>query len=142
MNLEEVKNKKIGNFADNSSDNYRGKDSITFEEMLKKYLNNTGFFVIIDDENKLKGYFDMEDIGLMKPIHDKFDDNKHKTIKQLIDEGRLKLRTSTIDYNEKVIDVLKRLSRGSQNYYPVMKEGMLIGRISRKILKEKIDELY
>jgi len=142
MNLEEVKYKKIGNFVDNSIDKYRAKDNINFESMLKTYINNNGFFVVIDDNNKLIGYFDMYDMPLMKSLFVNFEESKTKTIRQLIDEGKLKLRSETVDYNEKVIDVLKKINGGSQNYYPVMREGILIGRVSKKILKEKIDELY
>jgi len=30
----------------------------------------------------------------------------------------------------------------SENYYPIIRDGGLVGRISKKIIKEKIDELY
>jgi len=142
MGLENIKYRKIGNYVDNDIDRYRAKEDINFKQLLDIYVKNNGFFVLINEQNKPIGYLDMRDSDLIKKMINDIDDNKDKTILELKQEGKLKFRKEFIEYDERVIDVLRKLDKSLQNYYPVIKEGNLVGRISKRILKEKIDELY
>ena len=142
MKFEDIKNKKIELFVDNGIDKYRKSDDIKPKELVEVFMGNDGFFVLRNKDSNFVGYLDLADLGLIKNLVKKINDYKDKTIKELIDEGVIKLRTESIDSNFPLIDVLRKLDISNQNYFPILKEGILLGRISKKLLKEKINNLY
>ena len=141
-----LNNKKIELFVDNAIDNYRKKEGITVREMLKIYFDNGGFFVLGDENNKTLGYLDILDMTQIKKIMEGLKeqkiDYKKDTIKNLIEKNFIILREDFIDSDEKLINVLERLNSSEQIYFPVIKKGVLIGRVSKRLLREKIKDLY
>lgn len=145
--IRNIRNKKIGLFVDNGVSKYMNQDTIELKDMIRIYLENHGFFVLIDNEFNLKGYLDLADLQNIKEIIEKMnggDSNykKDKLLSEMIKDELIKLRTETINSNEKLIDVLKKLDSSDQNYFPVIEGDTLLGRISRKIIEEKIGEIY
>ncbi|MBU2634635.1 MAG: CBS domain-containing protein [Nanoarchaeota archaeon] len=143
---QNLNNKKIELFVDNSIDNYRKKEGISVEEMIKIYLDNEGFFILGDEDNKMVGYLDVIDLDqirkIIKGLNEKEIYLKGDTIKDLIEKSLIKFRDTFIDSNEKLIEVVRKLNDSEQIYFPVIKKDTLIGRISRRILLEKIKDLY
>ncbi len=140
-----LNNKKIVLFVDNGIDNYRKKDNIHIEKMLKVYLENDGFFVLGDKNNKTLGYLDILDLFQLRKILEglkKGNINLKETIKDLLNKNLITFRINFIDSNEKLIDVTKKLDNSEQTYFPVIKNNILIGRVSKRILREKIKDLY
>src|SRR3989344_4750672 len=138
----EILNKKIELFVDNGIDKYRRFDEIKIIDMIKIYLENNGFFIVMNKTSNFVGYLDLADMKKIKNIYDEINNYKNKTIKELIEDKEIILRTEKIDSNTPLIDVLKKLNMTDQNYFPIFKVDILIGRISKKILKEKIEQLY
>jgi len=138
----EILNKKIELFVDNGIDKYRRFDEIKIIDMIKIYLENNGFFIVMNKTSNFVGYLDLADMKKIKNIYDEINNYKNKTIKELIEDKEIILRTEKIDSNTPLIDVLKKLNMTDQNYFPIFKGDILIGRISKKILKEKIEQLY
>lgn len=144
---QNIANKKIKLFVDNGVDRYRKEEDITIQEMLITYLENNGFFVLADKNLKFLGYLDMADIKLIKEIIEDINGSKKKynpsdKISELLKKKSIKLREETIEADTKVIDALKKLDKSEQNYFPIVEKGILLGRISKRILKEKIEDLY
>lgn len=145
--VKDIRNKKIELFVDNGIGRYMRKDTLKLKEMINIYLENNGFFILIGDEFNLKGYLDLADLQIIKDIIKKMDDGvsdykPDKPISKIIKEGLIELRTETISSDDKLIDVLKKLDGSDQNYFPVIEGGVLLGRISRKIIEENIEEIY
>ncbi len=141
----DISNKKIELFADNRIDKYRTTDSITLKEMINIFFRNQGFFVLEDENHKIRGYLDMADISIIKELLDIFEKNMSlytQTINIYLKKNKIEFRTETINSEDTVINVIHKLEESKQNYFPVIKEGILIGRISKRIIKEKIDDLY
>ena len=69
-------------------------------------------------------------------------DYEKKTIKDLIKEKQIKFRDGFIDSNDSLGDVIERLNESEQIYFPVIKNNVLIGRVSKRILRGKIKDLY
>lgn len=139
---EDIINKKIGLFVENGIDKYRRNEEIKTEEMIKVYLDNNGFLIINDKDSKFIGYLDLADIEKIKILFEKIKEYRGKTIKELIQDNKINLRCEKIDYNTSLLEALMKLNRSEQNYYPVFNGEILIGRISKLILKEKIKDLY
>ena len=110
--------------------------------MISIYLDNDGFFVLIDKEYKLVGYLDLSDLSLIKQIVEDRVKNQEKTIQDLINEDKIKFRTEIIDYDTTLNEVITKLNNSNQIFFPIVKSNLLIGRVSKKILKEKIEDLY
>ena len=141
-----LKNKKIELFVENSIDNYRKKEEISIREMLKVYFDSEGFFVLKDEKDKTIGYLDILDLFQLKKIIEllkKKDLNYSKdTVKDLKKKDLINFREDYINYDEKLIDVIEKLDNSEQTYFPVLKKGVLIGRVSKRIIREKLKELY
>jgi CBS domain-containing protein len=142
----QINNKKIELFVDNGIDNYRKGEETTVGELLRTYFDNEGFFVLGDEGKKPKGYIDSSDIMQITAIIDASEeetvDYMNDTIKALINKDLINLREDFIDSNEKLIEVIEKLNNSNQTYFPVLKKDILIGRVSKKLLREKIKDLY
>lgn len=143
----DIQNKKIKLFVENGVDKYRRNDKITLKEMIKIYLENYGFFILANDKLDLIEYLDMVDLPMIRKIIGKMEGNNseydgNKPLSELIKKQLIKFRNETINADMKLIDVLRRLDNSEQNYFPVVENGILLGRVSKRILKEKLDEIY
>ena len=105
----EILNKKIELFVDNGIDKYRRFDEIKIIDMIKIYLENNGFFIVMNKTSNFVGYLDLADMKKIKNIYDEINNYKNKTIKELIEDKEIILRTEKIDSNTPLIDVLKKL---------------------------------
>lgn len=143
---QNLNNKKIELFVDNGIDNYRRKEDITLDKMLKVYFDNEGFFVLGDENNKTIGYLDILDLDQIKKIMELLNKKeinyKKDTIKDLIQKNLIRFRVNFIDAEEKLIEVIKKMNNSEQTYFLVTKNNILIGRISKRIVVEKIKDLY
>lgn len=143
---QNLNKKKIELFVDNGIDKYRRKEDISIKDMLQIFFENEGFFVLGDDKNLTIGYLDTIDIDQIKKIIEKVNkreiDYEKKTIKDLIKEKQIKFRDGFIDSNDSLGDVIERLNESEQIYFPVIKNNVLIGRVSKRILRGKIKDLY
>lgn len=143
----DIRTKRIGLFVENGISRYIKNDKITLKEMITTYLENNGFFALGDDKLNLIGYLDISDLQIIKDLLEKIEkkDPEYKEeslLKDLITKQLIDFRKETINPNEKLIDVLKKLDNSEQNYFPIVENNILLGRISKKILKEKIEALY
>ena len=140
MTIADLKNKKIEYFVDNGIDRYRRKNSAKVGDMIKIYLDNNGFFVLMDEEFKFVGYLDVVDADSIKKLLDNYNSYKDKTIQEILDSKELLLRVKTIEANTSVIETIEKLDCSKQIYFPVVKNGFLVGRVSKDILKKKLEE--
>ena len=141
MRLGDIKNKKIELFADNGIDNYRKTEEITIKELLKMYLENDGFFILEDKNHSVLGYLDAADLDKIKKLIE--DPKVHsKTIKDIKNSKKILLREEYIQANETIAEVISKIEKSGQKFFPIIKNGVLIGRISKSILKRKIKDLY
>jgi CBS domain-containing protein len=142
---KEIENKKIELFVDNGIDKYRATDKIKIIDVLSIFFDNKGFFVLEEENHKVIGYLDMSDIEEIREIMKKVsEDTKilNLSFKEYRQKYKIKLKTELINADERVIDVIKKIEKEMQNYFPVVDDGVLIGRISKRIIKEKLEELY
>jgi hypothetical protein len=141
---QDLNNKKIELFADNGIDNYRKDDSISIGKMIEIYLANDAFFVLGKD-SVTDGYLDLADLDQIKKLVEGIKNNQIKRedkIKDLKNEWRLTFRNEFVDSNEKLSDVIDKINGSQQKYFPVIKSKVLIGRVSKEIIRKKINELY
>lgn len=139
---EDIKSKKIELFAQNGIDKYRKNEDISVLDMMQVYLENNGFILVTDKQNNFLGYLDLSDIDIIKGLFARMKDIKDKSIKELIKSKEITLRTEKISADTELIVVLKKLENIEQNYFPVFRDNILLGRVSKKIIREKIDEIY
>lgn len=137
-----IGNKKVELFVDNGIDKYRKCDDISVKEMLNIFFENQGFFVLEEKDHKIKGYLDMADMDIFKKIIDEFDAVNKLTVKEYVKKESLRLRSMIIKSDETVLQVLKKIEKEEQNYFPVVENDILIGRISKRIIQDKIGDLY
>lgn len=142
MKFENIKNKRIEHFVDNGIDKYRKNINITISEMIKVFLDNNGFCVFKNDNSDFIGYIDLADLELITKFVKEIKTIGNKSVKDMVSDDKIKLRKETINSNESLITVLEKLNSTIQNYYPIFKKDVLIGRVSKRILKEKIKDIY
>jgi hypothetical protein len=139
-----IKNKKIELFVDNGIDGYRRTDEATLLDLGEVYVKNRGFFVLADSNYKTIGYLDLRDLESVSRLIEGFRTDINLAKKKIKEKGGnyLTFRTDFISHDEKLIDVVKRLNQQNQNYIPVVKNNILIGRVSREILRKKFKDLF
>jgi hypothetical protein len=145
MISDEILNKQIGDFVDNDIDSYRSTEEILFQKFLLMYLEKNGFFVIHNENKKPLKYLDTFDISQLKKIFDEMNNNNSsilETIKLLDLSDKLKYRDEFVNYTDTIKSVLLKFQNNNQIFYPVIKEGYLVGRVSKEIIKNKINRLY
>lgn len=137
----DIENKKIELFVENGIDKYRRCDDIKLMELIKVFLDNNGFIIFMNKDSKFIGYLDLADIEIIKKFFMEKED-KSKKISDFIKENKINLRKEKIDSDTPLIDVLKKLDTNTQNYFPVFRGDILLGRISKIIISDKIKDLY
>ena len=138
VNTSLILKKEVGLFIENNIDNYRLEEKgLNFQKMLKTFLDNE-FVVITSEDRTVKGYLDVSDANKIKTLID----NK-VPLSTDFSELDLELNQEMFRSKTPVKVVLESLKKNKQQYLPILtQDRKLIGRVSIKIIKNKINKLY
>jgi len=141
VDANQILKKEVGLFIENNIDSYRSNSNkIKFINMMKKFFDNDGFFVLCKSDGEVEGYIDTVNL----PEITKLIDNNEKIFdKKISDIDQKIFNKYLVNRTESVKSVLEELHKSNQTFFPVVNsQNQLIGRVSIKILKEKIDKIY
>lgn len=139
IEAHQILKKEIGLFVENNIDAYRGTPDIIFREMLDMFFNNDGFFVLQEENNKIS-YLDVSDVEKIKRLISQ----DHQIYEKKLKDIDLNIFNNyCIKSVESVESVLQQLKTSNQTYFPIINlYNKLIGRVSIKFLKNRIDNIY
>ena len=140
--------KEVGLFIERGIDNYTVTSDMKLWQIKHKYFteNNGGFLVLINEHRKPIGYLELSDLNMLNTICSislKYsEDLLLKKIDELKKDRIIKFREDFVEAEETVESVLNKLNNKNRTYFPVTRDGFLVGRFSKRILRDKLDKLY
>jgi len=133
---KEIFKKPIGYFLERGIDNFRIDSEKTINDLLKVYFENGGF-VVVCYNNLVSGYLDVSDTAHVRKLAESSLKTKIKTSRLLQLNSHFVLRSESIN------SVIDQLNVHNRVFFPVVdNRGHLRGRVSKGIIRDKIDQIY